>query len=98
MGRTAGLRMNGDAAFVTAEGNHILDLHLRRIGNARQLSLVLNQIPGVVENGLFLDICDRVVIGFGDGRVAVRDMNDGHSEEGRFDFLDSGNLFTDFAE
>jgi hypothetical protein len=46
-----------------------LTSHLRRIGNPRQLALVLNQIPGVVENGLFIDICDIVVIGHGDGRV-----------------------------
>jgi len=89
------LRMNGDHPYVTDEGNHILDLHLNRIGNARQLSLVLNQIPGVVENGLFIDICDAVVIGHGDGRVEVRDINKGTSEAERFDFLEDDNLFGD---
>ena len=89
------LRMDGDLPYVTDEGNHILDLHLNRIGNARQLSLVLNQIPGVVENGLFIDICDAVVIGHGDGRVEVRDINKGTSEAERFDFLEDDNLFGD---
>ncbi len=98
LGRTTSLRMNGDAPFFTDEGNHILDLHLNRIGNARQLSLVMNQIPGVVENGLFIDICDVVVIGYGDGRVEVRDINKGSVEENRFDFLDDENLFTDLAD
>lgn len=98
LGQTTSLRMNGDAPFVTDEGNHILDLHLNRIGNARQLSLVMNQIPGVVENGLFLDICDTVIIGYGDGKVEVRDMNDSTAEETKFDFLDDGNLFTDNAD
>ena len=65
------------ARCVTDEANYILDLHLKRIGNPRQLALVLNQIPGVVENGLFIDICDMVVIGHGDGRVEVRDINSG---------------------
>ena len=60
-------RMVGDSLFVTDEGNHILDLHLERIGNPRQLSLVLNQVPGVVENGLFVDICDICITGFTDG-------------------------------
>ena len=69
MGRQTTLRMNGDVPFVTDEGNYILDLHLKRIGDARQMSLVLNQIPGVVENGLFVDICDRVIVGYGDGTV-----------------------------
>jgi len=98
LGRTTSLRMNGEHPFVTDEGNHIVDLHLNRLGNPRQLSLVLNQIPGVVENGLFLDICDAVVIGFGDGRVEVRDINKGAVEEERYDFLEEGNLFTDISD
>jgi len=95
LGQSTGLRMNGDAPFVTDEGNHILDLHLHRIANARQLSLVMNQIPGVVENGLFIDICDRVVVGYGDGKVEVRDIGGDDVAQSRYDFLDSGNLFSD---
>lgn len=98
LGQTTSLRMNGDAGFITDEGNYILDLHLHRIGNPRQLSLVLNQIPGVVENGLFIDICDRVVVGFGDGRVEVHDFQNPEAEETRFDFLETGNLFADGAD
>ena len=95
LGRTTTLRMNGDHPFITDEGNHIIDLHLNRIGNARQLSLVLNQIPGVVENGLFIDICDVIVIGHGDGRVEVRDINHGTVEESQIEFLETDNLFSD---
>ena len=95
LGRTASLRMNGDAPYYTDEGNHILDLHLNRIGNARQLSLIINQIPGIVENGLFIDICDIVVIGYGDGRVEVRDINQGSVEQGFFDVMDDDNMFAD---
>lgn len=97
LGQSTSLRMNGDAAYVTDEGNHILDLHLHRIGNPRQLSLVVNQIPGVVENGLFIDICDKVIIGYGDGRVEVTNFDKGDTEESRFDFLDTDNLFSDEA-
>ena len=98
MGNETRLRMNGDVPFVTDEGNHIIDLHLNRIGNPRQLSLVLNQVPGVVENGLFIDICDAVVIGYGDGRVEVEDLSQGTREETRFDFLESENLFSDLSD
>lgn len=95
MGRSATLRMNADQPYVTDEGNHILDLHLGRIGNPRQLAMVLNQIPGVVENGLFIDICDKVVVGYADGKVEVRDINEGTVSEDRLDFVESENLFKD---
>ncbi len=97
LGTSATLRMNGEAPTVTDEGNHILDLHLQRIGNPRQLALVLNQIPGVVENGLFIDICDRAVIGFGDGRVELRDINEGTIQLDRLGEGDD-NLFSDLTD
>ncbi len=84
MGNETSLRMAGDALFVTDEGNHILDLHLGRIGNARQLALILNQVPGVVENGLFIDICDVIVTGHGDGTVETHDINSGEKDTGQF--------------
>jgi ribose 5-phosphate isomerase A len=98
LGNNVTLRMNGDVPFITDEGNHILDLHLNRIGNPRQFSLVINQIPGVVENGLFIDICDAVVIGYGDGKVEVRDINAGTVQEDRIDFVENENLFTDLTD
>jgi ribose 5-phosphate isomerase A len=98
LGRDVTLRMNGDHPFVTDEGNHILDLHLGRIGNARQLAMVMNQMPGVVENGLFIDICDIVVIGHGDGRVELRDINEGTVEQDRLDFVETDNLFSDMLD
>ncbi|MBW4985210.1 ribose-5-phosphate isomerase RpiA [Mameliella sp. CS4] len=95
MGRQTTLRMNGERPFFSDEGNHILDLHLGRIGNARQLAMVLNQIPGVVENGLFIDICDKVIIGYGDGRVETRDINAGTVSESQLDFVEDDNIFHD---
>lgn len=60
-------RMAGGQPFVSDEGNAILDLHLGAISDARALSVALNQIPGVVENGLFVGMADLVVIGNPDG-------------------------------
>ena len=98
LGRESSLRMDGDKPFVTDEGNHIIDLHLKRIGDARQLALTLNQVPGVVENGLFIDICDTVVLGFGDGKVEVRDINDGTVASERMIFAETDNLFSDLSD
>ena len=98
MGRDVTVRMNGAAALVTDEANYLVDLHLKRIANPRQLALVLNQIPGVVENGLFIDICDIVIIGHPDGRVTVRDINAGSEHDDRIEFAPSLNIFADLGD
>jgi ribose 5-phosphate isomerase A len=98
LNREIALRLDNGKPLRTDEGHYILDLHLKRIGNPRQLALVLNQIPGVVENGLFIDICDIVVIGAGDGRVTVRDINSGKVEDGQVDVGDTGNIFADLGD
>lgn len=98
LGRDVTQRMAGDMPFISDEGNFIFDLHLRRIGNPRQLSLILNQIPGVVENGLFIDICDVVILGYGDGRVEVTDLTNDSHQELRFDVRDDDNIFFDIAD
>ena len=98
LNRDVTLRMNGDRPLVTDEANYIVDLHLKRIGNPRQLALVLNQIPGVVEIGLFIDICDVVVVGHADGRVTVRDINSGSESDGRIEFAPEENIFSDLGD
>ena len=98
MGRETSLRMAGEAPFVTDEGNYILDLHLRRIGEPWPTSLVLNQIPGVVENGLFVDVCDIVITGSGDGSVEMKDIEGGTVEQERVEIAEADNLFTDIAD
>jgi ribose 5-phosphate isomerase A len=81
-GRSVELRMAGAEPFVTDEGNRILDLKLQRIDDPRQLALSLNQIAGVVENGLFIDICDTLVLGHADGQVEVQDIGAGAARKG----------------
>lgn len=68
-GRAITVRMAGDEMYRTDEGNHIFDLHLTRIADVHRLSPVLNQIPGVVENGLFLGIADQVMVGYANGQA-----------------------------
>ncbi len=97
-GRTATLRLHRGKPFVTDQGNYILDLHLRRIENPRTLSLTINQVPGVVENGLFLDLCDAVIIGDADGMVEVRDLTKGVIEREKVDIHDGDNIFGAISE
>jgi ribose 5-phosphate isomerase A len=96
-GREAALRRRDGLPVVTDQGNLIVDLHLRRIGDARQLALALNQIPGVVENGLFLDICDTLILGSEDGSVEVMDL--AQLQGGRVvPFPSVDNIFSDIAD
>lgn len=95
LGRTTSLRLNGTQPLVTDEGHYIVDLHLNRIGNPRALTLALNQIPGVVESGLFIDICDMVVIGGTDGRVEIRDLHTGAVTQEIIDVSEDDNIFQD---
>ena len=71
------------------------NLHLRRIDDPRTLSLSLNQIPGVVENGLFLDICDVVIVGDAKGNVEVRDITKGTVEKQQIDMQEADNIFSE---
>ncbi|MFQ5624688.1 MAG: ribose-5-phosphate isomerase RpiA [Paracoccaceae bacterium] len=76
LGRTTTLRENRGQAFITDEGHFILDLHLRQIGDPRELGAQLVEIPGVVETGLFTDIADLVVVGSSSGEVQLLDVEE----------------------
>ena len=65
------MRMEKNKPFITDEGNYIFDLNLGEIQNPRKLCVDLNIIPGVVENGLFIDVCKAVVIGYSDGTAKI---------------------------
>ncbi len=97
-GRAATLRMADGEPFLTDHRNYILDLHLGRIGDPRHVAMMVNQIPGVVENGLFIDICDIVVLGDPDGRVETRDLARGTSESGRVDLPAAADLCADLSD
>lgn len=65
----ATLRMNGNKPFVTDHGNYILDCPFQQIEHADVLAYELNAFPGVVENGLFIDMAELALIGFPDGKT-----------------------------
>jgi len=63
------------AAFVTENANMIIDCRLpvplTSREAAREMERALLAIPGVVDTGLFLGTCERVLVGSPDGRVDV---------------------------
>ena len=68
---TVQMRMEKNKPFITDEGNYIFDLNLGEIQDPRKLCVDLNIIPGVVENGLFIDVCKAVIIGYSDGTAKI---------------------------
>ena len=49
---------------VTDQGNLILDVLFRDgIKDPKNLEMIINNIPGVLENGLFVDMTDKVLVG-----------------------------------
>jgi ribose 5-phosphate isomerase A len=57
------IRMKDNNIFATDEQNYIIDLDINKIENLYELQYKLNAVPGIVENGLFLDIADTLIIG-----------------------------------
>lgn len=61
------LRQKGGEDYVTDEGHFIADCHFDDgIDDAESLNTRLKLITGVVETGLFLGLCDVLVVGRGD--------------------------------
>jgi ribose 5-phosphate isomerase A len=56
-------KVMGDEPFITDNSNYILDCDFDRIENPEQLERDINNIPGVVENGLFVGLVDEVIVG-----------------------------------
>jgi ribose 5-phosphate isomerase A len=65
------MRGGVDTPLTTDSGHYLLDCHLEKISDPEGLAERLNQIPGVVENGLFLGIATDAVVGHANGEVEV---------------------------
>ena len=57
---------------VTDQGNLILDVLFNEgIKNPKEIELRINNIPGVLENGLFVDLADEVLVGKIENNIPV---------------------------
>ena len=56
-------RIMENEPFITDNSNYILDCEFERILEPEQLEININNIPGVVENGLFIGLVDEVIVG-----------------------------------
>jgi ribose 5-phosphate isomerase A len=64
-----------DGPVITDQGNFVLDVKFEAIADPVGLEQLLNNIPGVVENGIFVNLANRVLIGeIQAGQPSVREM------------------------
>ena len=60
---------------VTDQGNLVIDVKFAAIDNPAELEKTINNIPGVLENGLFVGVTDVVLVGeIIDGKPRVREF------------------------
>ena len=58
-----------DGPVISDQGNFIVDVSFDRIEDPAVLECALNNIPGVVENGIFTNAADIVLVGLTDGEI-----------------------------
>lgn len=62
LGCTPQLRLKDGDRFVTDNGNYIADCRFVIIDDPKKLDMDINLIPGVVDNGLFIGLADKVIV------------------------------------
>ncbi|NNE66551.1 MAG: ribose-5-phosphate isomerase RpiA [Pyrinomonadaceae bacterium] len=76
MGGRGDIRIKDGARFLTDEKNYIIDADFGLMDDPFLIHDDLNQIEGVICNGLFLDLADLVIVGRGDQTEIYRDERD----------------------
>lgn len=69
LGCQCNFRKKDDRLFVTDNGNYIIDCKFTQIAQPATLNQQLNLIPGVVENGLFVDTADLIICTDANGKL-----------------------------
>ncbi|WP_054951814.1 ribose-5-phosphate isomerase RpiA [Flaviflexus massiliensis] len=64
-------RMTESSPVITDNDNYIVDAHLGTLTQPLELAIALNQIPGVVENGIFPAMSSGVIVGREDGTASL---------------------------
>jgi ribose 5-phosphate isomerase A len=60
---------------ITDQGNMVIDVKFDSIDNPAELEKTINNIPGVLENGLFVGVADLILVGeVKDGQPSVREF------------------------
>ena len=71
------LRMNSDIPYMTDNNNYIVDLHLGKSFDIEYVSEKLKSISGVLETGLFLNACDKIIVGINNEARVIENKEKG---------------------
>ena len=71
LGCEAKRRMKGTTPYITDNGNYIVDCAFGEIKDPPLLQELVNAITGVVDNGLFVHIASKLVLGLNNGETRV---------------------------
>ncbi len=63
------LRTINDQPYLTDNNNYIVDCDFQKILQPAVLNQQINRITGVVDNGLFIQLADLVIVGFKNGKI-----------------------------
>ena len=74
------LRMNSDTPYMTDNNNYIVDLHLGKSFDIEYVSEKLKSISGVLETGLFLNSCDKIIVGINNEARVIENKEKGTLE------------------
>ena len=61
-GGSGKIRMINDSAYVTDQGNYIVDADFGLIENPKDLAEKIDRITGIVEHGLFINLADIIIM------------------------------------
>ncbi|MCA9814550.1 MAG: ribose-5-phosphate isomerase RpiA [Cyanobacteria bacterium HKST-UBA01] len=64
-------KLSSGTPYITDENNYIIDCNFGALENTLQIQNELEEIPGIVEHGLFLNYADKVIVGIGNSTKVI---------------------------
>jgi len=72
LGCSTSQRQINNRAYLTDNGNFIIDCDFKKIDQPDSLHQAINSIPGVIENGLFLNnMVSKIIVGYESGEIKL---------------------------
>ena len=71
-GNVGNNKCDGEEIAITDNGNYIVDLHLGAPIKIDEVITKISSIVGVLEHGLFIDMCSSIVVGTDEGVKLIK--------------------------